>query len=310
MSEIHKYKTIFTLSILALIMSACGAPSQTQANISTAVAQTVQAQDSLTKIANMPTSTPMPTSVETSATADIVATSTAAPVVGAPGCTVSARLASENPPDGTLLTPGETFLKTWSLENTGTCTWDTTYKLVYRSGDLLGGLISYPLPELVAPGETKDISIYLKAPDNDGQVAGYWSLQTPWNTYFGVGPTSDPFYVQVVVSSAKKPKYEITSVTYKLTRDPESGCPTNVLYTVYATITTNGPYVFAYYWEQKDGNNTKPKTMKFDVAGSQTISREWMVGKGDSPNPRWMQIIVTAPVSKEFDRFSFPNNCP
>ncbi len=196
MSEIQKHKIIFTLSILALIMSACGTPSQAQANISTAVAQTVQAQDSLTKIANMPTPTPAP-SVAIPATADIASTSTTAPVVGAPGCTVSARLASENPPDGTLLAPGETFLKTWSLENTGTCTWDTTYKLVYRSGDLLGGLISYPLPETVTPGETKDISIYLKAPDNDGQVAGYWSIQTPWNTYFGVGPTSDPFYVQI-----------------------------------------------------------------------------------------------------------------
>src|SRR5690348_2289393 len=117
MSEIHKNKIIFTLSILALIMSACGTPSQTQANISTAVAQTVQAQDSLTKIANMPTSTSVP-GVATSATADLAATSTTAPVVGAPNCTVSARLASENPPDGTLLTPGETFLKTWSLENT------------------------------------------------------------------------------------------------------------------------------------------------------------------------------------------------
>ena len=309
MSEIHKSKIIFTLSILALIMSACGIPPQTQANISTAVAQTVQAQDSLTKVANMPTSTPA-SSIEITATTDLAATSTTAPVVGAPSCTVSARLAGENPPDGTLLTPGETFLKTWSLENTGTCTLDTSYKLVYRSGDLLGGLISYPLPEAVAPSQTKDISIYLKAPDSEGQVMGYWSIQTPWNTFFGVGPTSDPFYVQVVVSNAKKPKYEITSVTYKLIRDPDKGCPTNVIYTVYATITTNGPFEFAYYWDQKDGNHSGVKTLKFDAASSQTLSRSWMVGKGDSPNPRWKQIIVVAPVRKEFDRFSFPNNCP
>ena len=309
MFEFHKNKIIFTLSILALIMSACGAPSQSQANISTAVAQTMQAQDSLTKVANMPTLTPAP-SVGITATANLASTNTSAPVVGAPSCTVSARLASEYPPDGTILKPSETFLKTWSLENTGTCTWDSTYKLVYRSGDLLGGLISYPLPENVAPGETKDISIYLKAPDSEGQVKGYWSIQTPWNTFFGVGPTSDPFYVQVVVSNAKRPKYEITSVTYKMIRDPESGCPTNVLYTVYATITTNGPFVFAYYWDQKDGNHSVVKTMTFDAAGSQTISRKWMVGKGDSPNPRWMQIIVTSPVHQEYDRLVFENICP
>jgi hypothetical protein len=309
MFYLQKNKIYFTLSILVLSVSACGTPSQSQENISTAVAQTVQAQNALTKIANAPTLTPAPP-VGITVTADLTATNTPAPVVGAPGCTVSAKLAGENPPDGTLLKPGENFWKTWSLENTGTCTWDSTYKLVYQSGDLMGGLTSYPLPELVAPGEIKDISIYLRAPDAEGVVAGYWSIQTPWNAYFGVGPASAPFYVQVNVSNAKKLNYEITSVTYRLTRDPESGCPTNVRYTVYATITTNGPYVFDYYWDQKDGNESGIMNMKFDKAGSQTISREWMVGKGDSPNPRWMQIIVVSPVQQEYDQFVFENNCP
>ena len=309
MFEIQKNKIIFTLSILALTLSACGTPSQTQTNISTAVAQTVQAQNSLTKVANIPIATSAP-SLESTATADLAATNTTAPVVGAPGCTTSARLAGENPPDGTLLKPGETFLKTWSLQNTGTCTWDTTYKLVYRSGELLGGLVSYPLPEVVAPGDTKDISIYLKAPDNEGQVTGYWAIQTPWNTFFGVGATSDPFYVQVAVSAAKKPKYEVTSVTYKLIRDPDQGCPTNVKYNIYATITTNGPFELAYYWDQSDGNHSGVQNMTFTSASSQTIKRTWMVGKGDSPNPRWMQILIVAPVPKEFDRFVFKNNCP
>ena len=309
MFDFHKYKIYITLSILMLIVSACGSSAQSQANISTAVAQTVQAQNSLTEIADAPTLTPVP-SIEFNPTADLVATNTSAPIPGAPGCTVFARLAAENPPDGTLLKPGESFWKTWSLENTGTCTWDATYKLVYQSGDLLGGLTSYPLPELVAPGEIKDISIYLKAPDAEGAVTGYLSIQTPWNAYFGVGPTSDPFYVQVVVSNAAKPKYGITIVTYRITRDPGSGCPVNVRYTVYATITTNGPYEFDYYWDQSDGNESGAKPMKFTSAGSKTISREWMVGKGDSPNPRWMQIIVTAPIRQEYERFVFENNCP
>ncbi len=309
MFDFNKNKIPITLSILMLVISACGSAPQSQENISTAVAQTVQAQNSLTQIANAPTLTPAPP-VGITATIDPAAVNTSAPVVGAPGCTVSARLAGENPPDGTLLKPGELFWKTWSLENTGTCTWDSTYKVVYQSGDLLGGLASYPLPETVAPGETKDISIYLKAPDIEGTVAGYWSIQTPWNTFFGVGPTSDPFYVQVSVSNAKRPKYEITSVTYRLTRNPESGCPTNVRYTVYATITTNGPYEFSYFWDQKDGNESGSRSMKFTTAGSQTISREWMVGKGDSPNPRWMQIIVTDPTHQEYERFVFENNCP
>jgi len=309
MFDIQKYKILITLTILAFIVSACGTAAPSQAEISTAVAQTVQAQSSLTKIAEIPTSTPAPLVGVTTAP-NLALTNTVVPVVGIPNCTLSARLAGENPPDGTLLKPGENFWKTWSLENTGTCTWDATYKLVYQSGELMGGLTSYALPEIVAPGETKNITIYLKAPDAEGATTGYWYIQTPWNTYFGVGATSDPFYVQVVVSNDKKPKYGVTSVTYRITRDPESGCPTNVLYTIYATITTNGPYEFNFFWDQKDGNASAIKPMKFDAAGSKTISRTWMVGKGDSPNPRWMQIIITDPVRQEYDRIVFENNCP
>jgi hypothetical protein len=305
----QKYKIITVLSIFAFFMNACGSAAQTQENISTSVAQTVQAQNSLTKVAAVPTLTPEP-SIEIFTTANPAITNTTAPVVGAPGCTVSARLASENPPDQALLKPGDTFLKTWSLENTGTCTWDTSYKLVFMKGDLMDGLASYPLPEPVAPGETKDISIYLKAPDTSGAATGYWSIKTPWNTYFGAGAASDPFYVQVVVSSDATPVYGITSVTYNMVRDPDTGCPTNVRYHVYATITTNGPYTFEYYWDQKDGNFSKHMNMTFDAAGSQTISRTWVVGKGDSPSPRWMQIIVTSPVQKGYDKFVWPNNCP
>ena len=309
MSDFRKNKILITLIVMALLMSACSMSSQSEAQISTAVAQTVQAQSSLTKIASAPTPTPLP-SIESTQSAIIGATNTVAPVLGAPGCTVSARLAAESPADGALLKPGQNFWKTWSLENTGTCTWDSTYKLVYWSGDLMGGLSSYPLPELVAPGDTKDLTIYLKTPDSEGTYTGYWSIQTPWNAYFGVGSAGDPFYVQVVVSNAAQLEFGITSVSYSIDRDPVTGCPTNVRYTVKATITTNGPFSFAYYWDQSDGNRSGSNQMKFTEAGSKTISREWMIGKGDSPNPRWMQIIVTSPGLQKYDQFVFQNTCP
>ena len=305
----YKKKHLFLLSLLAIVMSACGASAQNQADISTAVAQTVAAQNSLTEIASRPTLTPVP-SQEGTVMPDGAGTSTAAPVAGAPGCTVAARLASETPPDGTLLKPSENFWKTWTLENTGTCTWDSTYQLIYHSGDLMDGLASYPLVETIAPGEAKSISIYLKAPATAGTYTGYWQIQTPWNATFGVGPSSGPFYVKVVVSDDKRPKYEITSITYEIVRMPPTGCPVNVLYTIYATITTNGPYEFEYRWEQKDGNESGVKEMVFTEAGSQTISREWMVGRGDSPNPRCMEIVILKPVLRSFGRAVWPNDCP
>jgi len=243
------------------------------------------------------------------------------PVVGSPvaagpttslgdACNNSSFVSDVTIPDGTVLPPGRNFDKVWAVQNTGTCTWDSTYSLVFKSGDLLDGLISYPIPGSVIPGETGDISIYLKAPPTTGTFTGYWHIVTPWNAPFGVGPLSSPFYVKIVATDAKKIKYGITSVTYEIVRNPEEGCPVNVRYTVYATITTNGPLELEYYWDQSDGNESGRKPMVFTEAGSNTISREWMVGRGDSPRPRWMQIIVTGPTLQYYDKAIWPNNCP
>ncbi|NJC95247.1 MAG: hypothetical protein C3F07_02265 [Anaerolineales bacterium] len=304
---VRKYKLLLLFVGLTLIFASCGTSPQTEAEISTAVAQTVQAQNSLTKIANVPTQTPKPPTVEVSSTPENAQTATSAPI-GNPGCTVSASLIGENPPDNVLVKPGELFWKTWTLQNTGTCTWNTSYNLVFWDGDLMGGLTSYPLPEPVAPNETKDISIYLKAPEVEGTATGYWRIQTPWGTNFGVGSGDASFYVQVNVSTQQE--YGITNVSYNLVRDPLTGCPTNVRYTVYATITTNGPFAFDYYWDQSDGNESSVKTITLKEAGSVTLNREWMIGKGDSPNPRWIQLIVTGPEYQEYDKVTILNNCP
>ena len=174
----------------------------------------------------------------------------------------------------------------------------------------MGGLVSYPLDDDVAPNEQKEISIYLQAPPIDGTYTGYWRLQSPWESSFGVGPSDEPFYVQVVVSSERKPDYGVTSVTYELVRNPPTGCPTNVRFEVFATITTNGPVDVDYRWFQSDGNESGSKPIDFTEAGSVTVSREWMIGKGDSPNPRWMQLVITEPEYREFDKVEILNTCP
>jgi hypothetical protein len=315
MSDPRIYKTFALFISVVLLVSACGTAQQSA--IATSVAQTVQAGESLTQMAG--TQAAIPTTAPTSAIPSLDPTlsaastpTTAATLVSAPGdpnC-AKAALISENPPDGVLLKPGEYFWKTWTLQNTGTCTWTSAYKLIYWSGDLLGGLTSYPLPVEVAPNEQKDITIYLQAPATDGTFTGYWRLQTPWESNFGVGPSDEPFYVAVAVSSATKVKYGVTGVSYELVRTPPTGCPTNVRYEVFATITTNGPAEVHYRWNQSDGNESGVKRNDFTEAGSITVSREWMIGKGDSPNPRWMQIIISAPSYQEFGKVEILNNCP
>ncbi len=84
---------------------------------------------------------------------------------------------SETVPDGTDFDPGETFTKSWRLENVGTCTWNTDYQLVFGSGDKMGGPSSQDLPQNVSPGEQVDIKVNLKAPNDPDKYKGTWQIE-------------------------------------------------------------------------------------------------------------------------------------
>ena len=310
----QKSKTFIVMMVIVFLMTACGGSSQNQAEIATAVAQTVQAQNSLTQVASLSTSTPIPLTPSLDMTAtpgtDVVlptATNTLAPN---PGCILSAKLVQEDPPDGTLFKPGESFLKTWWLQNTGTCTWDSTYRLVYWDGELMGGAVSYPLPVVVAPGETKEIAILLQVPATDGQYRGYWRLKSPWGYDFGVGAGSQSFYVDILVSSDPNVGYGVTSVSYDYERNPLGGCPSNpITYTFYAKITTNGPVKVRYYWKYSDGGQSETETLIFEEASTKTVTNTWILHINDKAIPRSVSIVVTAPQHRKWGEISFTHTC-
>jgi len=312
MSEQSKYKIFILLIILVFVISACGTASQTQSEIATSVAQTVQAQNSLTKVSELPSLTPAPTiglTPEFISTPEINATNTPA-LASNPGCVASANLVGEDPPDNLLLKPGDYFWKTWTFINAGSCIWDKSYSMVFWDGDIMGGLGSYAIPEVVAPGGTINISIYLQAPATEGTAKGYWRFQTPWGENFGVGPQSSSFYVQIGVS--EKPRYGVTNVEYTLVREPAEGCPVNVRYIVYAKVTTNGPLEFSYYWDQSDGNESGIKSEVIKKAGSLSFRRDWLVNRGDNRKPRWIKFVLTGSQAYDYGKVIFDHfhDCP
>jgi hypothetical protein len=315
MFELQKQKVFIVMLALVLLLSACGGASQNQPEIATAVAQTVQAQNSLTQVVGLPTATLVPSmpSLEMTATpgTDIIlptATNTLAPN---PGCILSANLIDEDPPDGKIFKPGESFLKTWWLQNTGTCTWDKTYKLVYWDGDLIGAAVSYQLPVMVAPGETKEIPILLQSPATEGTYRGYWRLKAPWGYDFGVGPTSQSFYVDILVSNDPKIGYGVTSISLDYVRNPPGGCPANpITYTFSAKITTNGKVKVKYYWQFSDGGRSETIPLVFDDAGTKTVNSEPYVLHIDSSSvPRTASLIIESPQSMQRD-ITWVHTCP
>jgi uncharacterized protein YkwD len=103
-------------------------------------------------------------------------------------------------PDDTLFEAGEAMSKVWQVKNTGTCTWDAGYSLVYAKGDVMDGPLSNPIP-VVAPGEIVEVSVDLVAPSRGGQQTGYWEFQNSHGTRFGVGSGGhDYIWVQIKVN--------------------------------------------------------------------------------------------------------------
>ncbi len=107
-------------------------------------------------------------------------------------------------PKGSVLPPGVRFTKTWKLQNTGTCTWETSYSVVYSDGDILGAAESNALQATVEPGEMGDISVEFTAPEDEGTYTSYWVMHDNEGFWFGIGENKRgllPVEISVVQTS-------------------------------------------------------------------------------------------------------------
>jgi hypothetical protein len=311
MSALRLYKILTLLAVLALLVSGCGYAQSNESVISTSVAQTVQAQNT-PETAEVATS-PAPT-LTASPLAPLAATLTGAPLTGATAqaCTASASLVGETYPDGTIVQAGTTFTKVWQVQNSGTCTWDSSWQLIFYGGNLMDGLTVYNFPQPAGPGQTVDVPIILRAPVENGSYTGEWMLKSPWGQFFGVGQYSVPMSVSIVVGGltpeSKKTEtvFGVTAVSYQVDR---RCAPANTFYTITANITSNGPLEINFIWMQSDGNNDEINKLTFTEATTKSAQREWSQHKGSSTNPRWVQVIVTSPTYQEFEKAALPELC-
>lgn len=86
-------------------------------------------------------------------------------------------------PDGTSMTPGQEFVKTWKIKNTGICAWGDGYGLVYTYGEKMSGV---PVPVgLVEVGQEVEVSVNFKAPDQIGEYTSAWQMANAKGITFG-----------------------------------------------------------------------------------------------------------------------------
>lgn len=110
-----------------------------------------------------------------------------------------------NFPDGTMTLPYTTFTKSWYIQNIGTCTWNSNYKIVYYSGDKKGTADSFPLftsDKIAKTGESIIASVKLYAGETQSTYTTYWAMESDDGEVFNGGDAQNiPLSSKFVVGS-------------------------------------------------------------------------------------------------------------
>ena len=122
-------------------------------------------------------------------------TPTPNPTLLASGCNNLGFILDVSVPAGTVMKPGESFTKTWKVENNGTCDWVYLYHLVFVGGDRMEGDPG-SLGKVIVPGKWTQLSVDLVAPSKPGTYTGTWRMANQPGTPFGATLT-----VSIVVAN-------------------------------------------------------------------------------------------------------------
>jgi hypothetical protein len=96
-------------------------------------------------------------------------------------------------PDGTTVSIGSTIDKQWVVNNSGSCNWDSGYRLKWISGDPMGAnqeQFLYP----ARAGTEVTLRILFTAPAAEGTYESAWQAYGSNGIAFG-----DPIYMKIVV---------------------------------------------------------------------------------------------------------------
>ena len=158
-------------------------------NVATEVAQALSTFAALATETPLPTETPSPTPTSTP---NRTATALAA-------CVPKAEIVEEGTVGPTILTPGQEFVRTWEMRNTGDCSWPTDVDVVRVSGSEVE-IVEQTRVLPLGPGKSMTLAIAYTAPEDYGTYESTWQLKAP-----GSGPFGEKFVVTWEVGPAPTP---------------------------------------------------------------------------------------------------------
>ena len=102
--------------------------------------------------------------------------------------------------DGTRMKPGETFTKTWLVQNIGGCAWRPGFTFQHVGGDSMRGA-PITLTEAIPTGAKRELSIELVVPSGiNGVIESAWQMADETGVFFG-----DTLFVNIIVGDVTTP---------------------------------------------------------------------------------------------------------
>ncbi len=283
----------FALSVLVLgsvlALSACNlsattTPAADRQAIFTQAAQTLEAR--LTEVAAgaLPTVTPLGTQPGTTipvlTPGEDPTPVDFTPEPGTP-CDRGSFVDDVTIPDGTTFSPNSGFVKTWRIQNNGTCTWTPSYQVVFDGGEAMGGPAALALPHNVPPGNEIEISVNLTAPDTPGNYRGDWKLRNPAGQVFGLGSQADSSF-WVIINVGSDPEFSMTfdnihtcsgnpTAIFRLENTGESWFESaeikftnlNTNLVIFGPFASDGPFMGAANECPPGGDSARPNTTRY-----------------------------------------------
>jgi hypothetical protein len=296
------FRTLSLFILMVILVTACNMPASqgtettpTQAN--TEMTQPPQVLATNTQSGILPTievttlPNQSPTPLPPTATSTPLPTATLPPTPTSATCTNLAKFVDDvTVPDDSEMLPGQEFIKTWRLQNVGTCTWTNQYSLVFVDGDQMNGTTPLPLTTSVSPDSTVDVSVTLRAPGTTGTYRGDWKLRNSSGVIFGLGKNAtETFYVQIQVVEGVS-ELNLGSATWTDNMDTD------------------------YYWYLLDTANTKftqsngKLVMKSITPGG---GEEWGLSNQPSMEDYYLQAtFITGDTCSGLDRYGLLARAP
>jgi len=200
--------------------------------------------------------------------------------------------------DGTKIAPGVAFNKTWTVRNTGTCTW-TSYSLVNvdTGSDPFGATSPVPIAGgPYPPGSLVTLTVPMTAPTTPGVYKSNWKL-SDGGTNFGVGwGGGTSIYAKLIVVAPPAVKYDFAANASSAVWTSGSTSPTS-------------PVPFGNMPGSIDGSAISGSTFKLEDGSTPANSILFTSDNYPHSAPHFIQAVYSGIPVNSGDRFQATVGC-